>query len=121
MVWSRGYYHSIEGTHKTGEWEFFGTWTDEEKASADNAQWYMIHRGFDAFDIVIPWMDDYHFEGTAHDFSLTYGEDAKSIYGSPVEVIVKYTASVEPGATIGGAQNNNLWTPLSTLTYQLPL
>ena len=105
----RGYYHGIEGTHKTGEWEFFGTWTDEEKASADNAQWYMIHRGFDAFDIVIPWMDDYHFEGTAHDFSLTYGEDAKSIYGSPVEVIIKYNASVEPGATIGGAQNNNLW------------
>ena len=105
----RGYYHGIEGTHKTQEWEFFGTWTDEEKANPDNAQWYMIHRGFDAFDIVIPWMDDYHFEGTAHDFSLTYGEDAKSIYSSPVDVVVKYTASVEPGATIGASQNNNLW------------
>ena len=105
----RGYYHGIDGTHNTGEWKFFGTWTNEEKASADNAQWYMIHRGFDAFDIVIPWMDDYHFEGTAHDFSLTYGEDAKSIYGSPVEVIIKYNASIEPGATIGGTQHNNLW------------
>ena len=106
---ARGYYHGIDGTHNTGEWEFFGTWTEEEKASPDNAQWYMIHRGFDAFDIVIPWMDDYHFEGSANDFSLTYGEDAKSIYGSPVNVVVKYTASVEPGATIGGSQNNNLW------------
>ena len=105
----RGYYHGIAGTHNTGEWKYFGTWTEEEKASADNAQWYMIHRGFDAFDIVIPWMDDYHFEGTTNDFSLTYGEDAKSIYPSPVKVVVTYRASVEPGATIGGAQSNNLW------------
>ena len=105
----RGYYHGIAGTHKTGEWEYFGTWTDEEKEDPDNAQWYMIHRGFDAFDIVIPWMDDYHFEGTTNDFSLTYGENAKSIYPSPVEVVVKYNASVEPGATIGSAQSNNLW------------
>ena len=105
----RGYYHGIAGTHNTGEWKYFGTWTEEEKASPDNAQWYMVHRGFDAFDIVIPWMDNYHFEGTTNDFSLTYGEDAKSIYPSPVEVVIKYNASVEPGATIGGAQNNNLW------------
>ena len=105
----RGYYHATEGDHRTGEWDFFGTWTEAEKADPDNAQWYMIHRGFDAFDIVIPWMDNYHFEGTTNDFSLTYGEGAKSIYDSPVEVVVKYNASVEPGATIGGAQNNNLW------------
>ena len=99
----RGYYHGIAGTHNTGEWKYFGTWTDAEKASADNAQWYMIHRGFDAFDIVIPWMDNYHFEGTTNDFSLTYGEGAKSIYESPVNVEVKYNASVEPGATIGNS------------------
>lgn len=105
----RGYYHGVAGTHNTGEWKYFGTWTEDEKVSADNAQWYMIHRGFDAFDIVIPWMDNYHFEGTTHDFSLTYGENAKSIYSSPVNVVVKYHASVEPGATIGGVQSNNLW------------
>ena len=105
----RGYYHGIEGTHKTQEWEFFGTWTDEEKANPDNAQWYLIHRGFDAFDIVIPWMDSYHFEGSAPDCSLVYGEGAKSIYPSPVDVVITYNASIEPGATIGNAQNNNLW------------
>ena len=106
---TRGYYHGVDGTSNTGEWQYFGTWTEEEKASPDNAQWYMIHRGYDAFDIVIPWMDDYHFEGTTNDFSLTYGEDAKSIYASPVEVVITYNASVEPGATIGNAQSNNLW------------
>ena len=105
----RGYYHGVDGTSNTGEWKYFGTWTDAEKASPDNAQWYMIHRGFDAFDIVIPWMDNYHFEGTANDFSLTYGENAKSIYPSPVDVVITYKASIEPGATIGSAQSNNLW------------
>lgn len=105
----RGYYHGVDGTSNTGEWKYFGNWTEEEKADPDNAQWYMIHRGFDAFDIVIPWMDDYHFEGTTNDFSLTYGENAKSIYDSPSDVVITYSASVEPGATIGSAQNNNLW------------
>ena len=105
----RGYYHATDGEHKTGEWKYFGTWTDAEKENTDNAQWYMIHRGFDVFDIVIPWMDSYHFEGTTNDFSLTYDDGAKSIYDSPVEVVVKYDASVEPGATIGASQNNNLW------------
>ena len=105
----RGYYHAVAGEHKTNEWNYLGTWTEAEKADINNAQWYLIHRGFDSFDIVIPWMDDYQFAGTVHDFELTYGEDAKSIYGSPVDVVVKYSASVEPGATIGGAQSNNLW------------
>ena len=105
----RGYYHGVDGTSNTGEWKYFGNWTEEEKANPDNAQWYMIHRGFDAFDIVIPWMDNYHFEGSANDFTLTYGEGSKSIYGSPVDVVVKYRASVEPGATIGSSQSNNLW------------
>ena len=105
----RGYYHGVDGTSNTGEWKYFGNWSDAQKASADNAQWYMIHRGFDAFDIVIPWMDDYHFEGSANDFELTYGENATSIYTSPVEVSVTYSASIEPGATIGNSQSNNLW------------
>ena len=105
----RGYYHGVDGTSNTGEWKYFGTWTEAEKTNPDNAQWYMVHRGFDAFDIVIPWMDNYHFEGTAHDFALTYGEGAKSIYDSPVDVVIAYKASVEPGATIGNAQSNNLW------------
>ena len=105
----RGYYHGVDGTSNTGEWQYFGNWTDAEKTSADNAQWYMIHRGYDAFDIVIPWMDNYHFEGTTNDFSLTYGEGSKSIYASPVEVVLKYNASIEPGAAIGGTQGSNLW------------
>ena len=103
----RGYYHGLEGTYKTGEWEFFGTWTDEEKAKerADHnqAQWYMIHRGYDAFDIVIPWMDNHKFTGKNDGYSLEYGENAKSINPSPVTVTVEYMASVEPSAKQDGS------------------
>ena len=105
----RGYYHGVDGTSNTGEWEYFGTWTDAEKANHNNAQWYMIHRGYDEFDIVIPWMDNYTFTGTTNDFELHYASDAKSIYKSPVMVEITYTASVEPGATIGSSLSNNLW------------
>ena len=103
----RGYYHGLEGTYKTGEWEFFGTWTDEQKAKerADHnqAQWYMIHRGYDAFDIVIPWMDNHKFTGKNDGYSLEYGENAKSINPSPVTVTVEYMASVEPNAKQDGS------------------
>ena len=113
MKLERGYYHATEGEHKTGEWEFLGNWTAEQKADPDNAQWYMVHRGFDAFDIIIPWMDNYHFEGTGNDFKLIYNKvadkEAKSINDSPVDVKITYTASVEPNAMIGNPQNNNLW------------
>ena len=106
-VLDRGYYHGLDGTSKTGEWEFFGTWTEEEKAlekaNHNQAQWYMIHRGFDAFDIVIPWMDNHTFTGKPDGFSLEYGENAKSIYPSPVIVQVEYLASVEPGAKQDGS------------------
>lgn len=103
----RGYYHGLEGTFKTGEWEFFGTWTENEKEKErvehNQAQWYMIHRGYDAFDIVIPWMNNHKFEGKSDGFSLEYGEDAKSIYSSPVTVKVEYMASVEPNAKNDGS------------------
>lgn len=106
-VLERGYYHGLDGTSKTGEWEFFGTWTEEEKEQERTehnlAQWYMIHRGFDAFDIVIPWLDSHTFEGKGDGFSLTYAEDADSIYPSPVTVKVEYMASVEPNAKQDGS------------------
>ena len=106
-VLSQGYYHSTSGEHATEEWEYLGTWTDEK--TPDNAQWYLIHYGFDEFDIVIPWMTGHDFTGTTNGFTIAYGENAQSHYDSPVDVVITYDASVEPGATIGTAQKNNLW------------
>ena len=104
----RGHYHGTQGTHATGEWTWLGNWGDVEK-TPDNAQWYLVHYGFDQFEIVIPWMTNHDFTGTTNGFTLTFGEGAESRYESPVDVVIKYDASVEPGATIGQATNNNLW------------
>ena len=105
---NRGHYHGVEGSHATGEWTWLGDWTGVEQ-TPDNAEWYLIHYNFDKFQIVIPWMSGHDFTGTSNGFTLTYGENADSIYGSPVDVMMTYTASVEPGASIGNPANNNLW------------
>lgn len=104
---TQGYYHCANPSIDTDEWEYLGTWTDEK--NPDNAQWYLIHHGYDEFDIVIPWLAGHDFEGTTNGFTLNYGEDADSKYDSPVDVVIEYSASVEPGATIGGGKDNNLW------------
>ena len=103
----QGYYHATEGEHKTNEWEYLGTWTDEK--NPDNADWYLIHRGFDEFDIVIPWMTAHDFNATTNGFEMTYGEGAISKYTSPVDVSITYSAVIEPDATIGNLASNNLW------------
>ena len=102
----RGYYYATPGIHKTDEWEYLGTWTEGEKADINNAQWFLIHKGYDAFDIVIPWMDDFEFTGTDSGFELDFGTDAKHIYDSSSKVVLEYEASVEPGADIDGTKKN---------------
>ncbi len=104
---TQGYYHGVAGSHATEEWEYLGTWTDAK--DPQNAQWYLIHHGFDEFDIVIPWLSNHTFTGTTNGFDLSFGEDAQSVYNSPVDVVIKYKASVEPGANIGGQYPGNLW------------
>ena len=113
----RGYYSAIDGAHDTGEWDYLGTWTEEEKTDINNAQWFMIHNGFDAFDIIIPWMDKYTFTGTATapGFELNFDPDdpndaedtySEHIYASSSDVVIKYNASVEPGADFDGTKDN---------------
>ena len=106
-VLQQGFYHCANPAIATGEWDYLGTWTDAE--DPDNAQWYLIHHGYDEFDIVIPWQEDHDFNGTTNGFTLEYADNAKSIYESPVSVKVEYSASVEPNATIGIATKNELW------------
>ena len=108
---TKGYYHLANQSIKTDvqEWEFLGTWTDEEKAAqkanGNVAQWYLIHYGYDEFEIVIPWLNGYKFTGSDNGFSLTYPENATSKYPSPSNVEVTYYASVEPNANIGKTDN----------------
>lgn len=125
---NKGYYHfapSSSDVVKTNEWTLFGAgWTSDEKAEAelkdtegdtmhekfaDAADWYLIHRGYDEFDILIPWLDGHDFTGSANGGSITYSGEPTPKNVSPVNVVISYTASVEPSATIGPAQSNTLW------------
>lgn len=120
-VLKKGYYHGVAGSHNTGEWKYLGEWSDEEKnesneGNEDNAQWYLVHYGYDKFEIVIPWLTEQDFTGTSNGFTLTYDDNAESRYESPVEVTVEYIASVEPNASIGAPEDNNLWNT-ATLTW----
>lgn len=122
-VLNKGYYHCAnpDPDFKTGEWNLLGEgWTTDEKNAEkttpgtykDAAQWYLIHRGYDDFDIVIPWMDNHTFTGTDYGMSLTFdkgtGSQYHSLYPSPARVVLKYNATVEPTAEIG-AGKGNLW------------
>lgn len=107
-VLNKGYYHLANQEIATAkqEWEYLGTWGTE--TDPDKADWYLIHRGLDNFDIVIPWMTNHDFTGTTNGFGLTYADNATSKFLSPVKVIVEYKASVEPTAHIGGGKHN-IW------------
>lgn len=81
------------------------------------ADWYLIHYGYDHFEIVIPWVDDYTFTGVKSDtkgYELTFDlnkEDgnnklSESMYDSPAQIEVTYPASVGPEAANTTAKNS---------------
>lgn len=107
VILEKGYYYCADNAIATGEWEFLGTWGSD--TNPNNAQWYLIHYGYDEFEIVIPWLDDYTFTGvqsSTKGYNLTFDLDEKdgnstlseSKYASPVSVLIEYSAAVTPEA-----------------------
>lgn len=111
---TKGYYLS-QGGNNTDNWEFFGTWEGVEPAERDrqDAEWYLVHIGYDKFRITIPWLEEHTLtevkdaEGNITSYNLEFQENAASKYDSPTEVVVTYTATVEPGAAIGSTSHGN--------------
>ncbi len=146
QVLDKGYYfYAGNPALNTNEWTLFGTgWTDEQRAAAkqeiendpnatrtfykDEANWYLVHYGYDDFEIVIPWLSNHEFTGHINDlnkgYELNFNRDANgnitstSRYDSTVTVHITYTASVGPGASLDGAANtaNLSWKTVSN-TY----
>ena len=113
----KGWYHCTDHDADldldTGDWTNAND-PDQWAAAADEAGWYLIHNGYDDFDIVIPWVDEYTFTADGEDYELEYPEDVEftSKYPvSPAEVVIKYSASVEPTADIDA--NSNLFNKAS--------
>lgn len=114
----RGYYLSHGGIN-TDNWEWLGNWGDVEK-DRDNAQWYLVHLGYDQFRITIPWLEGHQLvdvadsvTGETVSHALEFPEDAASKFPSPVSVEVTYSAAIEPNAEIGGGTNTNLFNTAS--------
>ena len=111
----KGYYYCANNAIATGEWDYLGNWGSD--TDVNNAQWYLIHYGYDEIEIVIPWLDDYTFAGVqsaTKGYNLTFDLDEKdgngilseSLYASPAEVLVEYSASVGPDAANSTAKNS---------------
>ena len=110
----RGYYLS-QGGLNTGNWEFLGNWSDIPEAERDrnDAQWYLVHLGFDQYRITIPWLENYDLkdvanaEGEVTSYTLTFAEDAASKYDSPSLVEITYDVVLEANAAIGDTSHGN--------------
>ena len=111
----KGYYYCANNAIATGEWDYLGNWGSD--TDINNAQWYLIHYGYDEFEIVIPWLDDYTFTGVqsaTKGYDLAFDLDKKdgnsilseSLYASPVDVLIEYSASVGPDAANSSAKNS---------------
>ena len=119
----RGYYLSQGGDPDNGTWLWLGDWDDtctdgwndipEATRDRNDAQWYLVHLGYDQFRVTIPWLEDHTLSevtdgaGNVISYQLSYPADADHNYTSPAEVVVTYDAVVEPGASIGDTTHGN--------------
>ena len=111
---TKGYYLS-QGGLNTNNWEFFGDWSDIPEAERDrnDAQWYLVHLGYDKFRITIPWLEDHEVvnntdtQGNVVSYTVQFDDDAESKYPSPSEIVITYNAAVEANAAIGGTDHGN--------------
>ena len=119
----RGYYLSEGGDPQEGTWLWLGDhdntctdgWDDMSEAdkNRNNAQWYLVHLGYDEFRITIPWLENHTLndvtdaDGNVTSHALSFAENADSKFASPVEVVVNYDAVLEPGAVIGSTTHGN--------------
>lgn len=114
-----GYYMKGNATaQNTNNWAVLGSneaWGDKEKTPA-NAEWFLVHTGFDTYSILIPWVSDYSVQVNATrpteidsvtlPADTVLDENIHLKYGSPVNVEITYTAAIEPNASMGSGTAN---------------
>ena len=111
---TRGYYLS-QGGINTDNWEFLGDWSDIDEADRDrnDAQWYLVHLGYDKFRVTIPWLENHTLTDVTDDsgnllsYSLNVDTASASKFDSPTSVEIIYSAAVEPTASIGSTSHGN--------------
>ena len=110
----RGYYLS-QGGLNTDNWEYLGDWSAIPEADRDrnDAQWYLVHLGYDKFRVTIPWLENHNLvdnkddQGNVVSYTVKYEDDAEPKYQSPNTLTITYRAAVEANAAIGGTDHGN--------------
>ena len=112
----KGYYLPIGNVNNTGEWKWLGDWSDipEDERDRNDADWYLVHLGYDQFRITIPWLKNHDIEGNETGtnpgpYTLTFPTAAEHRFSAHEEVTVMYEAAIEPGAVIGQPSDTNLY------------
>ena len=111
---TKGYYLSQGGLNTDG-WEYLGDWSDipEDERDREDAQWYLVHLGYDKFRVTVPWLEDHKLvdnkddQGNVVSYTLRFEDDAQPKYQSPNKLEVTYRAAVEANAAIGGTDHGN--------------
>ena len=115
----KGYYLPVGDVVNTGEWKWFNeeAWTadhgnDKTLWNRNNADWYLVHLGFDEFRITIPWLEDHEVKGNDSGekpgpYTLEFPENPTPKFSAQEAVEIYYEAAVEPIATIGGTDESN--------------
>lgn len=110
----KGYYLSQGGVN-TDNWEFLGDWSDidEDERDRNDADWYLVHIGYDKFRITIPWLENHSVENVTDDkgnvtsYALKFADGANSKFDSPSKVEITYRAVIEANAVIGDSTHGN--------------
>ena len=100
-----GHYMNHGGVN-TGPWSDIGPWDAGLDKNLANADWYLVHTGFDSYSILIPWLNNHTVVGAEPTQYLDFPEGATSKFDANVTVTIEYDAVIEPNANVGGATNN---------------
>lgn len=111
---TKGYYLS-QGGINTDNWEYLGDWSSipENQRDRNDADWYLVHLGYDKFRITIPWLENHTLEdvtdagGNVTSYALKFADTAESKFDSPIQVEITYEAVVEYNASIGSTTHGN--------------
>lgn len=100
------------GEGKIGDWEA----TDPNKDDINEANWYLVYLGNNKFRVTIPWQTNHTITGTTGAYKIEYPTvdaannviEHSSIYESPTNIILTYSAYVKSNAPIGGGNHDAL-------------
>lgn len=124
---TKGYYLPVGDVDNTGEWKWLGNgWNNipNDERKRNDAEWYLVHLGYDKFRITIPWLEGHTIKGDdtvqkPGPYTLDFPENATSKFSAQETVEIYYEAAVEPSATIGATSDTNLYNTV-TLSWVTP-